>query len=154
MVVIKKTEILGGSCWQTTPEATRGPGTQLVNNCCKVKHMHLLLLHEHWCASPQPSHSPCVTGVVKTWPFVFETEIKAGDRGGCIKAFRQKYVAGGIHIRWHSVPVTEIELRCLKCSRASLGTWPFVCHSFKEQLVSVSMPTSFESVSDMAGNEV
>lgn len=34
-----------------------------------------------------------------------------------------------------------------------MGTWPFVCHSFKEQLVSVSTPTPFESVPDMAGNE-
>lgn len=124
----------------------RSPVTQLVNNCCKVKknlqHSPRPPTHPptrtHCYTLPQPAHSSYVIRVVKTWPSVFETGIKEGAKGGCIKAFRVKYVAGGIHIRWHRVPVTQIEFRCLECSGSSLGTWSFVWLSFNVLLVTSS----------------
>ena len=86
MVVIKKTEILGGSCWQTTPEATRGPGTQLVNNGCEVKNTAPPPPWTLLC-SPQPTHGPCVTGVVKTWPYVYWDRNKSGRQRWVYKSF-------------------------------------------------------------------
>lgn len=129
----------------------RSPVTQLVNNCYRVKKNvpgshHPLSpqppthppTHTHCYTLPQAALSSYVIWVVKTWPSVFKTGIKEGAKGGCIKAFREKNVAGGIHIRWHGVPVTQIEFRCLRCSKASLQTWPFVCLSFNVLLVTLS----------------